>query len=85
MSETKVTAPVDTETFDLNITLETDESVKIQVHYPKGRGLVAIQALAKVSDNRYLYGLLSALRHDASVAAHLKEQHLGFDDEDDEL
>jgi hypothetical protein len=79
-----VKAPVDEESFEVNIDFNDGPIVVIQVRYPRGQAVKGIQALSAAAETERITGLFHALRHDPSVRARLDELHLGFDDDEDE-
>lgn len=80
----KVTVPAEeASSFTLNFSFDNGAGVSMDLTYPKDRAIAAIHAISQAGENKYLMGLLGTLRDDPSVAKHLSDAGLAFDDDKD--
>lgn len=70
--------------FTLTFDFENGVGVEMEIRYPKGHAVSAINAIRQAGENNYTLGIMEALKDDESIRTALDALGVAFDDEEDD-
>jgi hypothetical protein len=74
-----------TDKFDLDLKFGEDLLVTVSVEYPRDKGAFALQGLREVGSEKYIVGLLDALKGDPTIDEVLAQFADEYDDDGDDF